>query len=280
MTYKLIYKVYQNKIANIKKTPLDNLDEVINRVNLITFLSSRTFKLMREVINRNKFASIEDEVYFFKFVLPDIISELKLSKTIKKHVYKLKNTNEEFALSFIKNQIRKKKKGLDKFILLIEYYDEGSTLNDLTWFTVSHLQLNHSSVGWSSVLNEKYSTNMNVKVAKMRYYQKLIDFYQRKIRIKSALIFENTKYIKNQSQLKWTGTKSEFTELVYALSKSKVINHGQAKLSEISNQMSSVFQTATDINIYSVFDEIKKRKKEPTKFLNEMQKSLNDEINK
>lgn len=108
MTYKLIYKVYQNKITNIKKTPLDNLDEVINRVNLITFLSSRTFKLMREVINRNKFASIEDEVYFFKFVLPDIISELKLSKTIKKHVYKLKNTNEEFALSFIKNQIRKK----------------------------------------------------------------------------------------------------------------------------------------------------------------------------
>lgn len=280
MTYRVIYRVYQNKIHNLKKTPLHNLDQAIDRVNLITFLTSRTYKMMRDLLNQNKFNSTEDEIHFFKFVLPDIISELKLCKCIKKHVYKLKNTNEEFALSFIKNQIRKKKKCLDKFILLIEYYDEGNTINDKVWFTVSHLQLNHSSVSWTCILNDNYSTNMSVKVAKMRFCQKIIDFYQRKIKIKSALIFENTKQLNNQSQLKWTGTKSEFTELVYALSKSNVIDHGQAKLSDISNHLSSVFETASDVNIYSVFDEIKKRKKEPTKFLNEMQKSLNDEINK
>jgi len=284
MTFKLIYDVYQRELSRIKQSPIQSLQQTIDQVNLITSVTSRTFKLMRASINNNGFDSVEDEIYFFKYVMPDVISELKLSKCMKKHALKLTNSTKRVALNLIKNQIKKKYKCIAKLSFLTEYFAEELTNNDENWFTVSKFRLTNISVDWSSLLIDEYSTNMNAKVAKLRYCEKLIKIYKNQIDNKAEM-FSNSKSPIHQSsipidKMKWTGTKSDFTELVYGLAKSHAINHGQVKLSEITANLTSIIDLGSDINIYSVFDEIKKRKKEPTKFINTIQQELLDEINK
>ncbi len=273
MTFKLIYDVYQRELSRIKQSPIQSLQQTIDQVNLITSVTSRTFKLMRASINKNGFDSVEDEIYFFKYVMPDVISELKLT-----------NSTKRVALNLIKNQIKKKYKCIAKLSFLTEYFAEELTNNDENWFTVSKFRLTNISVDWSSLLIDEYSTNMNAKVAKLRYCEKLIKIYKNQLDNKAEM-FSNSKSPIHQSsipidKMKWTGTKSDFTELVYGLAKSHAINHGQVKLSEITANLTSIIDLGSDINIYSVFDEIKKRKNEPTKFINTIQQELLDEINK
>ncbi|CAM3459918.1 RteC domain-containing protein [Aequorivita lipolytica] len=76
-----------------------------------------------------------------------------------------------------------------------------------------------------------------------------------------------------KSPLKWTGTKVDLVELVYALQASGMINNGQANLADLATAFETLFQKdMTDF--YRVFLEIRNRKSNQSKLLDLLKRSL------
>jgi hypothetical protein len=68
------------------------------------------------------------------------------------------------------------------------------------------------------------------------------------------------------SKLFWTGSKTDLTELIYALHSSGAINSGTADIKELASAFEQIFNIELG-NYYHTFIEIRARKSSKTKFL-------------
>ncbi|MGV8944912.1 MAG: RteC domain-containing protein [Lutibacter sp.] len=78
--------------------------------------------------------------------------------------------------------------------------------------------------------------------------------------------------------LSWTGTNTELVELFYGLNATGSINNGKAEMKKIMELCKVLFDIDLG-NIYKTFDEIKTRKKDPTKFIDLIKTSLLKKLN-
>lgn len=76
------------------------------------------------------------------------------------------------------------------------------------------------------------------------------------------------------SEVKWTASKVSLTELIYALHASKVFNHGKADIRQIASAVEQAFNLPLDESYYRVFLDIRKRKIDPTVFMNQLKDNL------
>ena len=74
--------------------------------------------------------------------------------------------------------------------------------------------------------------------------------------------------------LKWTENKSSLIELIYALHNNKAFNDGKVDLVDIAKHFEATFDIELG-DIYRVFNEIKNRKINKTKFLDSLSENLN-----
>lgn len=77
--------------------------------------------------------------------------------------------------------------------------------------------------------------------------------------------------------LKWTASKISLVELIYGLYCSESIEEGRAGIKNISELFETMFGIELG-DIYHIFAEIKNRKINPTKFLDQLTKALNKKI--
>lgn len=85
--------------------------------------------------------------------------------------------------------------------------------------------------------------------------------------------FYNDRILK--SQYKWTGSITDFVELVYALVENKSINHGKVPIENLAKDIGLFFGLKIN-NISRVFINIRQRKSDSrTSFLNALTESLN-----
>jgi hypothetical protein len=97
----------------------------------------------------------------------------------------------------------------------------------------------------------------------------LTSFYD--LELNNLLILEN-KFTEKEvrpailNNLSWTGTKTDLIELIFALNESNAIRNGQAELKKIVAVVELIFEIELG-NIHKVFDQIRAREKDPTKFL-------------
>lgn len=78
--------------------------------------------------------------------------------------------------------------------------------------------------------------------------------------------------------INWTDSKMALIELVYALHSHRCFNHGNISITDIA----STFQTQFNINLgdyHRKYLEIKHRKINPTKFMDQLKEALNKKIN-
>ena len=122
-------------------------------------------------------------------------------------------------------------------------------------------------------IDHRFATSHDYKVARMLANEEI------KIFLEEQLAKLGTKAIKTQASsplhkgLKWTGSKVELIELIYALHSEGVFNNGGSGLKEIT----TFFETAFNIDLGQfnrVFLEIRNRKSERTKFLNILKNKL------
>lgn len=79
---------------------------------------------------------------------------------------------------------------------------------------------------------------------------------------------------KPQTPLYWSGSKSDFVELVYGLLETKRFNDGDIDIQEAVNYLSEVFSFSVR-DSYDTFRAIRMRTDSRTLFLDEMKEKLN-----
>ncbi|WP_163517961.1 RteC domain-containing protein [Gelidibacter japonicus] len=124
--------------------------------------------------------------------------------------------------------------------------------------------------------DHKFSTSHDNTVATIIAYEQLISKLQADINTLTPQTMEvtsATKAFQNHQKLNWTGTKTDLTELIYALHSSGAINNGNVDIKDIALSLQDTFNIELG-NYYHSFTEIRTRKINQTKFLDKLKESL------
>lgn len=137
-------------------------------------------------------------------------------------------------------------------------------------------QLSRKNFKLIPVLDDEYKCVMCDKLEKF-YSRKFYITYLEKKKKSIIISNENVHPIK---KVKWSGAITDYIELVYSLANSRTINQGEISFKDLHESFAYIFEFEREVNIHNTMNEIKKRKNNPTKFLDKLRDHLDDYINK
>lgn len=267
---------YSNEFYNDLQLLFDEINRnnrnSIIAANQIIIIINKKIKELHHWLKKHIFPTIEDEIYFFKYVKPKLISqliyytkivEIESNSPIPKKI-KIKYLEKELEQIF---QYSEKNKHFN------QYYRSGSKHYDNQYFTRTRgKQLNYYEC---HIINYdiRVSTPHDYCVAQIIANDLLVNYLEKKlahIRSKSPT--------NRLPTLNWTGNKIDLIELIYALQKQKVVNHGNIDIKDLALSIGQIFNMELEDNIYRSYIDIKNRKEDKTKFLNKLSKTLIDDI--
>ena len=148
------------------------------------------------------------------------------------------------------------------------YYRTESTHLDETYFLRGRHNIKLGLDTYYFETDHNFNTSHDYKVAKI-IANDLIEEYLENQLFKTAV----NDSPKNPTKLNWTGNKSALTELIYALHSQGIFNNGNVDIKPIV----TVFERTFNVDLgdfYHTFLELKSRKINRTKFLDELKESL------
>lgn len=251
-----------------------NSDEVEKAKKIIIFIEE-TLKQLTNWLKNHIFQNIQEEIKFFKEIKPKIVAKLIFYKEVISLVASLPLDKKKRVKHFEKkittiNQFYRKNREF------IKYIKSQSTHFDELYFSrkqYKDLFFNDCSV---IIQDAKLCTSHDYLLAEVIAFELLSLQIENRIDNlnKSCAIINN----QIQSNLHWTAKKIDLIELIYALHESKVFDNGQADIKEITHVFEKAFQIDLGDNITRSFIDIKNRKSDQTRFLNQLQTALETKI--
>lgn len=243
-------------------------------------VSNDCLNKFRSIIRNCNFSSPKDEIKYFKYQKPLVLGKMdfyrkqkefileksirsidKLKKSIANEFKRIDNENLK-SFEFIK-YYRQKKKYLDHLLFL-----RG---NEHFEMFLEYAHQNH---------DPKFSTQHDYLVANIITNDLLLKFYDKQIQYfkiyESSGVIEDVlpKFIRG---INWTAPKIELIELIKALEAKGVFNNGNLDMKKASDFCRLVF--GVDIGNYNkAYSQIKERKKDTTKFIDNLKRCLQNKI--
>ncbi|PLK43961.1 RteC domain-containing protein [Emticicia sp. TH156] len=259
------YNVTYLKLETAIKELEIEIDCPIKRIEAIIQLIIQNLADLKEYVLKNDFRNIEEEIHFFKYRKPVIVSKLIYYNAI----YKIETKKPYGAKSikkYLKKELKKLKKFFDNNLDFYKYYRSNNSFIDSTFF----VRENHDIRLWLDTFyfeaDHRFSTSHDYKVAKI-IANDLIHVY-----LENKLNSINDKKVSAIS-LNWTASKTALTEMIYALYSHRVFNDGNTDIKLIAK----AFEDAFNIDLgdfYHTFMELKARKMNRTKFLDSLCEAL------
>ena len=273
--FKNILVKFETQLIEINN---QNLNELEKSSTIIQLCSKELHKL-KEVIVASKFDLITEEIFVFKSVKSEILSQLLFQKQISTYLL-LKTDNSKAAIKrIIKKELKKINSFFDSHREFMQYINSKMCYLDEYYFTRKHNEGNLSIFNDCLMFDPIFNTPKDELYAKVLAHKKALEFFNIEFeKIVNSKIFHNTA-IKGNSNLQWTAPKSSLVELIYALSSSNAIDNGTADIKTIADTLQLIFNCELG-DIYKTFSEIKSRQKSKTKFLDELTYDLNHFIAK
>ena len=237
----------------------------IQRVEAIIQLIIQTLSKLKEYVLKRGFKNTDEEIHFFKYQKPIIVSKLIYYNAIYK-IETRKPYGAKRIKKFLNKELKKLKKFFDNNIDFYKYYRSGNSFLDENFF----IRGKHDIRMWLDTFyfeaDHRFCTSHDYKVAKI-IANDLIQVYL------EDQLNSNHKKVSDSSSLHWTGSKTALTELIYALYAQGVFNNGNTDIKLIAK----TFETAFNIDLgdfYHTFMELKARKINRTKFLDSLCEAL------
>ena len=215
-----------------------------------------------------------DEIAYFKRIKPLLVSySIFYSEIIAFH-WEMPDTGKKSKNNFIDKRIQRIQKFFNRHKFFDYYIRSGQSHLDEHFFLRNN-QTPYDPDNLDPYADLHYSTSRDLLAAKLLAYHRMLE-YLKKIR-KSTVEGQNISHL--DSSLNWTGSRTDLTELIYALYHSKVINHGDADIIKIATALSSLLNIDLG-DVYKTYSEIKIRKKSRTKFLDSLAIQMQFEMQK
>jgi hypothetical protein len=229
-------------------------------------LIKNTLENFRTKIRKEGFRSTEDEIHFFKYVKPRINSYLIFYSVLAEIETSKITLNVEELKLFIDKKERKFRRVMRENIDFVQYYNAGLCHLDKIYFVreANFIWMTKNSA--HQLTDPEFNVSHDLVAANILAF----DLYKKHLSPKPEL---QATYGPPAPKLKWTASKSDFIELVYALQATTAINYGENEIKEICTALQSVFQVHIE-DPYRIFIDLANRKTAPLKFIPKLEEGF------
>ena len=267
-----IFNRYKKSITIIEKSDLKDLTNLKKGISI----SRECLNEFSILVRSKSFPSEKEEILFFKHQKPFVEGRLQYFKKIHNYLLEKPVSGTSKQQKFITNELNKLDNKNCKKLEFVKYYRLNENKLDHLYFLRGIDQLELFVDTSHHFKDPQFTTSHDLLVSKIIAQDLLIKFYNNELKL-----LENEDSNNNLERgkpevlndLQWTGTKTELTELLYALNASGVLRNGEVEMKKLVMVCKELFNLDLG-NIYKTYGEIKAREKDPTKFLDLMKMRL------
>ncbi len=263
---------FYNDTLNKLETAINGLEieteNPLRRIEAIIPVVMQSLSELKDYVLKTGFSNEEEEIRFFKYQKPVIVAKLIYYNAIYKIEAKKPYGRKEVLEEYFNSKLSDLKTYFDENMSFYSYYRTESTYLDETYFLRGRHNIKLGLDTYYFETDHNFNTSHDYKVAKI-IANDLIEEYLENQLFKTAV----NDIPKNLTKLNWTGNKSALTELIYALHSQGIFNNGNVDIKPIV----TVFERTFNVDLgdfYHTFMELKSRKINRTKFLDELKESL------
>lgn len=260
---------FDKELETIKETPSNILEQSTMAIKLC-----REFlQLLKAKVLKDGFETNNEEVKFFKHIKQSPLSSLIYYSEIRSFEMQFPKADIDCQRKHIKKKIHK----INKFFLynmdFEQYIGSNFTHLDTQYFTRDFLEEYHFSSSKFYFQESDFSTSRDMLLGQIKAFALLINYLSNRL----AQTNGNHSQLSINSKLRWTASKCDLTELVYALHRTRAINNGNVEIKDIAQSLQHAFNFDLP-DFYKVYSEIKSRKKSRSKFLDELSTNFLSQI--
>lgn len=263
-------KFYNETLLNleteIKEFEIET-DYSIQRIEAVIDVLLKCLSELKEYILDKGFKNIDEEIHFFKYQKPAIVSKLIYYNAIYKIETK-KPYGAKPIKKYLNDELKKLKRHFDNNLEFYKYYRTNNSFIDEKLFVRGKhdIKLSLDTVYFET--DHRFSTSHDYKVAKI-IANDLIQVY---LEDQLHNIIYKDKSI-DLPTLNWTGSKTALIELIYALHSQGAFDNGNADIKIITKTFERTFNIDLG-DYYHTFMELKSRKINRTKFIDSLRDTL------
>ena len=240
----------------------------IQRIEVVIHLVVACLSNVKECVSKRGFNNIDEEIYFFKYQKPVIVSKLIYYNSIYK-IETRKPYGAKHIRKYLNKELKKLKRFFDTNLDFYKYYRSNNTFLDEKLFVRGKHDIKLCLDTYYLQSDQTFCTSHDYKVAKIMAND-LIQVY-----IEDQLYYntEQGNELIDLPQSNWTASKTALIELIYALHSNGVLDSGNADIKVIAKTFERAFNVDLG-DFYHTFMELKSRKINRTKFLDCLRDAL------
>lgn len=247
--------------------PLSNSPQNLENYQYNLMKTDEYIRRLKSLVPFHVFSNMAFEIEFFKKIKPKFVSEfIFLSRIIE-----LESTIPKAGKENVKVVLEKQLETLQQFALenrdFIAYFRKGASYVDDQYFLRSSYDLYVTQSLSLHSHDERFSTSHDGLVALVLANDKYELYLSQRLQGLDELYLQEIR--SQKSPLEWSSSKAGLVELLYGLQQMKAFNQGAVEFSKIVKTFETCFNIDLG-NYHKTLGEIRDRKTERTKFLNQM----------
>ena len=271
---------FENKIGILRKQ-LDCINseklDILITTNRAIILCRNLLSEFKTYVGENGFKNISQEISFFKEVKQYPFWNLIYYFELKSFEIQFPKGNVEEQKKYTLKRLNKLNKFYLRNIDFSQYVEQNKSYLDDRYFTRKHFNDFNITHSKDYFRDPQFSSSHDLLLAKVKAYNKIIRYLE--FRLSNLGKPRNKIKDLGLKPLNWTGSKTDMTELGYALKFHGSINNGNVNVNEIIQLLETAFNFNSG-DPYKNFSEIRIRKKSRTKFLDELSMGLLNRMQK
>ncbi len=261
-------KFYNETLAKLENEIKEfeiEADCSIERIEAVIQLIIKCLFDVKKYILKRGFKNVDEEIRFFKYQKPIIVSKLIYYNAIYKIETRRPYGNKRTKKYFVK-ELKKLKRFFENNLDFYKYYRSNNSFFDEQFFVRGKHDIRLRLDTFYFEADHRFSTSHDYKVAKI-IANDLIQVY-----LEDRLNNINVKKVSDNSLI-WTASTTALTELIYALYSHGAFNNGNTEIKLIAKTFEDAFNIELG-DFYHTFMELKARKINRTKFLDRLCEAL------
>ena len=265
-------KFYKERLYRLETTIKEletETDNSLQRIEAVIALIVNCLSELKEYILKKGFKNTDEEIRFFKFHKPVVVSKLIYYNAIYK-IETRKPYGAKAIRKYLNKELKKLKRFFDENLDFYKYYRSNNTFLDDKFF----LRGKHDIKLWLDSYylqsDQTFSTSHDYKVAKIMANDLVECYIEEQLHSVNKLLLIKQPFTDG---LNWTGSKAALIELIYSLHSHGDFDNGNVDIRLIAEYFEAVFNVDLG-NFYHTYLEIKNRKINRTKFLDALRDAL------
>lgn len=271
----LLQKIVSDIQKQERKLSVEASSFMDEAYRMTIYLKSLLGDIKEDIINEG-FATLEDEILFFKQIKPTVLGKLIHYNKVFRIETACPASNGNIYENYFAMHLQELKKEYMEHVCnsdFYRYYRSGRTDRDEQYFTLGKINCHDGLNSFVFEIDTKFSTYFDYKVAKIIANELIYNYLTTKLSPE-----QNPDVLLQHEETKdffWTQTKNALIELIYALYACDAIPHGKIGIRKISMVFQILFRVSLN-DIHNSFHRMKTRAGSRTLFLDQLKYSLEE----